>query len=128
MKLRILGCSGGIGGQLRTTSMLLDNDILIDAGTGVGNLSLKQLTRINHVFVTHSHLDHVSHIPFLVDTVGWMRNKPITVHATLEILKQHIFNWKIWPDFAQIPSPREVEECAGKHKPEMLLHNQIFVF
>lgn len=73
MKLRILGCSGGIGGQLRTTSMLLDNDILIDAGTGVGNLSFKQLTRINHVFVTHSHLDHVSHIPFLVDTVGWMQ-------------------------------------------------------
>jgi len=89
MKVRILGCSGGIGGQLRTTSMLLDNDILIDAGTGVGNLSFNQLTRINHVFVTHSHLDHVSHIPFLVDTVGWMRNKPITVHATLEILKQH---------------------------------------
>ena len=74
---------------MRTTSMLLDNDILIDAGTGVGNLSFKQLTRINHVFVTHSRLDHVSHIPFLVDTVGWVRNKPITVHATLEILKQH---------------------------------------
>lgn len=45
MKLQILGCSGRIGGQLRTTSMLLDNDILIDAGTGVGNLSLKRLTR-----------------------------------------------------------------------------------
>jgi phosphoribosyl 1,2-cyclic phosphodiesterase len=89
MKLRILGYSDGIGEQLRTTSMLLDNDILIDAGTGVGNLSLKQLTRINHVFVKHSHLDRVSHIPFLVDTVGWMRNKPITVRATLEILKQH---------------------------------------
>ncbi len=83
MKLRILGCNGGIGGYLRTTSMLLDNDILIDAGTGVGDLSLRQLTRINHVFVTHSHLDHVSPVPFLVDTVGWMRNKPITVHAAL---------------------------------------------
>jgi phosphoribosyl 1,2-cyclic phosphodiesterase len=89
MKFRILGCSGGIGGQLRTTSMLLDNDTLIDAGTGVGNLGLKQLTRINNLFVTPSHIDHVSHIPFLVDTAGWMRKKPITVHATLEILKQY---------------------------------------
>lgn len=40
MKLRKLGCSGGIGGALRTTSMLLDHDILIDAGTGVGDLSI----------------------------------------------------------------------------------------
>ena len=82
MKYRILGCSDGIGWYLRATSMLLDNDILIDAGTGVGDLGLKELTRINHVFVGHSLLDHVSHIPFFVDTVGWMRNLPITVQAT----------------------------------------------
>jgi ribonuclease BN (tRNA processing enzyme) len=106
MKLRILGCSGGIGDDLRTTSMLLDHDILIDAGTGVGDLSIADLARIDHVFVTHSHLDHVTSIPFMVDSVGWMRDKPITVHAiepTLEILRQHLFNWKIWPDFTQIP-------------------------
>lgn len=108
MKLRILGCSGGIGGELRTTSMLLDDDILIDAGTGVGDLPLDALARIDHVFVTHSHLDHVACIPFLVDTVGYMRNRPITVHAidpTLEILREHLFNWKLWPDFTRIPNP-----------------------
>jgi glyoxylase-like metal-dependent hydrolase (beta-lactamase superfamily II) len=60
MRLCILGCSGGIGGDLRTTSMLLDDDILIDAGTGVGDLSLQQLAKIDHIFVTHSHLDHVA--------------------------------------------------------------------
>jgi ribonuclease BN (tRNA processing enzyme) len=106
MKLKILGCSGGIGGNLRTTSMLLDHDILIDAGTGVGDLLLSELALIDHIFVTHSHMDHVASIPFLVDTVGWMRGKPITVHATAEtiaILKAHLFNWKLWPDFAQIP-------------------------
>jgi ribonuclease BN (tRNA processing enzyme) len=106
MKLRVLGCSGGIGGDLRTTSMLLDHDVLIDAGTGVGDLAIDQLARIDHVFLTHSHLDHVTSIPFLVDTVGWMRGRPITVHAiepTLEILRQHLFNWKLWPDFTKIP-------------------------
>ena len=106
MKIRILGCSGGIGGSLRTTSMLLDQDILIDAGTGVGDLGIEELARIDHVFLTHSHLDHVASIPFLVDSVGWMRDKPLTVYAiepTLEILRQHLFNWKLWPDFTQIP-------------------------
>jgi len=107
MQLRILGCSGGIGGELRTTSMLLDHDTLIDSGTGVGDLSINELTQIDHIFVTHSHMDHVATIPFIVDTVGWMRDRPITVHATREtlaILREHLFNWKLWPDFSQIPS------------------------
>ena len=102
-----MGCSGGIGGNLRTTSFLLDRDVLIDAGTGVSELSLGELTEIDHVFVTHSHLDHIASIPFLADSVGFMRDQPLTVYAsgeTLDILKQHIFNWKIWPDFTEIPN------------------------
>lgn len=109
VRIRVLGCSGGIGGRhLRTTTMLLDQDILIDAGTGVGELSLPELAQIDHVFVTHSHLDHVASIPFMVDTVGGMRSKPVIIYAlpaTIEILKNHIFNWSIWPDFARIPTP-----------------------
>jgi len=88
--------------------MLLDDDVLIDAGTGVGDLSLSELSLIDHVFVTHSHLDHIACIPLLMDSVGFMRNKPLTVHATgatLEIIREHVFNWKIWPDFTQIPNP-----------------------
>lgn len=107
MKLRILGCSGGIGSGSLTTAMLLDNDILIDAGTGVGSLSLDELVAIDHIFVTHAHLDHVATIPFLVDTVGCMRDKPIIVHAlqpTIDTLTQHLFNWSIWPDFSKIPT------------------------
>jgi len=108
MRLRVLGCSGGIGGRhLRTTSFLVDHDVLIDAGSGVGDLTLAELSQIDHVFITHSHLDHVTSIPFLVDTVGAMRSKPITVYATratIEILRNHLFNWAIWPDFAEIPS------------------------
>jgi ribonuclease BN (tRNA processing enzyme) len=106
MRIRVLGCSGGIGGSLRTTSFLVDDDILVDAGTGVGDLPLESLARIDHIFVSHSHLDHVASIPFLVDTVCWMRGSPIVVYGireTLDILRAHLFNWKIWPDFTQIP-------------------------
>jgi ribonuclease BN (tRNA processing enzyme) len=109
MRVRILGCSGGIGGNLRTTSMLVDRDILIDAGTGVGDLMVDDLIGIDHIFVTHSHLDHIACIPLLVDTVIGLREKHITLHATREtwqILKDHIFNWKIWPDFNAIPDEK----------------------
>jgi len=111
MRLRVLGCSGSIGGQQnRTTSFLVDHDILIDAGTGVGDLSLAELTLIDHIFVTHSHLDHVNSIAFFLDSVGALRPKPVTVYATgptIEILKKNLFNWDIWPDFTVIPTPEQ---------------------
>ncbi len=111
MRLRVLGCSGSIGGQQnRTTSFLVDQDILVDAGTGVGDLSLADLTLIDHIFVTHSHLDHVNSIAFFLDSVGALRPKPVTVYATrptISILKKNLFNWDIWPDFTQIPTPEQ---------------------
>jgi ribonuclease BN (tRNA processing enzyme) len=111
MRLRVLGCSGSIGGQQnRTTSFLVDHDILIDAGTGVGDLSLAELTLIDHIFITHSHLDHVDSIAFFLDSVGALRPKPVTVYTTgptIEILKKNLFNWDIWPDFTVIPTPEE---------------------
>jgi ribonuclease BN (tRNA processing enzyme) len=107
MQIKVLGCSGGIGGDMRTTSLLIDDDVLIDAGTGVGDLSLDALLKINHIFVTHTHLDHIGFIPLLLDTVMGLRTQPVTLHATAEvihILKTHMFNWLIWPDFNQIPN------------------------
>ncbi|MCA2999695.1 MAG: 3',5'-cyclic-nucleotide phosphodiesterase [Rhodocyclaceae bacterium] len=108
MQLKVLGCSGGIGGDLRTTSLLLDDDILIDAGTGVGDLSIDELARIDHVFISHAHLDHITSIPFLIDTVMGMRTTPLVLHSTsavLQAIKDHLFNWNIWPDFAKLPTP-----------------------
>ncbi|MBI5782999.1 MAG: 3',5'-cyclic-nucleotide phosphodiesterase [Gammaproteobacteria bacterium] len=108
MKIRILGASGGIGAQARTTSLLVDRDILIDAGTGVGDLTLPELRAIDHVFLTHSHLDHVTMLPFLLDTVGVDRERPVKVHAqeaTLDTLRRHLFNGQLWPDFSRIPTP-----------------------
>ena len=107
MKIKVLGCSGGIGGDQYTTALLVDDDILIDAGTGVNRLSMEALARIDHVFITHSHMDHITSIPLMVDTVARMRDKPLVLHATeatLGILRGHIFNWEIWPDFSRIPT------------------------
>ncbi|MEW5788647.1 MAG: 3',5'-cyclic-nucleotide phosphodiesterase [Pseudomonadota bacterium] len=108
MRIEVLGCSGGIGDGRHTTSFLVDEDILLDAGSGVTTLSLAALARIRHVFITHSHLDHILALPLLLDSVAAHRNEPLVLHAipeVLEILKDHLFNWRIWPDFARVPSP-----------------------
>ena len=107
MQLRILGCSGGIGQHLRTSSYLIDDDILLDAGTGVGDLSLDEMRKLKHIFITHSHMDHIVSIPLLIDTLFSDLKEPLIVHArqeTIDTFKKHIFNWNIWPDFTELPS------------------------
>lgn len=111
MDLRVLGCSGGVGVDLRTTTLLIDSDILIDAGTGLGDLSLDEMAQIKHIFVTHSHLDHITGIPLLVDTIFERITTPVVIHAqpeTLNALQTHIFNNTIWPDFSRLPTEAPV--------------------
>ncbi len=111
MIIQVLGCSGSIAAGSKTTSFLLDDDVLVDAGTGVGDLSLEALVKIEHILVSHSHLDHVLSIGLLADSVIRARRiearGPIWVHAlpeTLAALRTHIFNGVIWPDFTRLPS------------------------
>lgn len=111
MIVQVLGCSGAIAAGCRTTAFLLDEDVLIDAGTGVGDLALDALARIDHILISHSHLDHVLAIGLLADSVMRQRRAaergPIRVHAlpeTLAALRAHIFNGVIWPDFTRLPS------------------------
>ncbi|TDP73072.1 MBL fold metallo-hydrolase [Roseateles toxinivorans] len=112
MKIRVLGCSGAIAAGYKTTAFLLDDDVLIDAGTGVGDLPLEALAAIDHILISHSHLDHVLSIALLADAVMRLRQQrgrpPIQVHGlaqTLDALRQHVFNGIIWPDFTRLPSP-----------------------
>ena len=108
ISLRLLGCQGGIGGSARqTTCYLLGDSVLVDAGTGLGTLPLEEMLRIDHVVLTHAHLDHIACLPLLVDSVASQRNTPIQVWAlpeVIDILASHIFNEKIWPDFTKIPT------------------------
>jgi ribonuclease BN (tRNA processing enzyme) len=107
MQVRVLGCSGAIAKDCRTTSFLIDSDLLVDAGTGVGDLTLDEMAGIDDVLLTHSHLDHIAALPLMIDAVASRRSQPLRVHAlraTIEALRAHVFNNVIWPDFASIPS------------------------
>ncbi len=106
----MLGCSGAIAQGCRTTSFLLGNHILVDAGTGVGDLTLDEMQAIDHVFLSHSHLDHIAALPLMLDAISSRRSHPVEVYAlpeTLQALRQHIFNNVIWPDFSRIPTPEK---------------------
>ncbi len=82
--------------------------MLIDAGTGLGDLPLNHMTGIRHIFLTHSHMDHIVGLPLLADSMFGVHDEPIMVYAqeaTIEAIKKHVFNWVIWPDFSELPTP-----------------------
>ena len=110
LKVRVLGCSGGVGSGRKTTAMLIDDDMLIDAGTGVADLTIEELGNIDTVLLTHAHLDHTVGLPLFLDTAFENRKGvPVDVFAnsdTLDALKKHIFNNVIWPDFTVLPDPK----------------------
>ena len=130
MLIRVLGCSGAIAAGCKTTAFLLGDDVLVDAGTGVGDLTLEELARIDHILISHSHLDHVLAIGLLADSVIRPREAagrpPVQVHAlapTLAALRAHVFNGVIWPDFTRLPSAERpvLELVPIEHGQRLLL-------
>ncbi len=108
MRITTLGCNASITGELRTTCYKVDDDILIDVGSGAGDLSLAQSIAVDTVFLTHSHLDHCALLPMLADAAGSFRDAPLNVYAlpeTIATLKQHLFNGQLWPDYTVQPTP-----------------------
>ncbi|RME37874.1 MAG: 3',5'-cyclic-nucleotide phosphodiesterase [Deltaproteobacteria bacterium] len=106
MRIRVLGSYGARLPGFQTSSLLIDERILLDAGTVTAALDLDRQTAIDHVLLTHAHLDHMVDLAFLVDNVLTLRREPITIWApeeVLESLRRHLFNDVVWPDFSRIP-------------------------
>jgi ribonuclease BN (tRNA processing enzyme) len=84
------------------SSYVIDDVVAIDAG-GLGLIGdLSAQSHVQHVFITHSHLDHIASLPVFLDTVFQSGNECVTLHAsaaTLETLRRDVFNDRVWPDF-----------------------------
>lgn len=105
MKLRPLGYSGSATGGSDTTSLLVNDKILIDAGTGARKLSMAELKNIQDIVITHSHMDHIAYLPLIADTLFNQTDDPINIYCLKETelaLRDNIFNNTIWPDFLTI--------------------------
>jgi len=114
VKLEILGCSGGVGHGLKTTTFLIDDALLLDAGTGIELLKMDQMLAIRDVVITHAHIDHIIGLPLMLATIYDKHQHPINVYALPEViaaLEQHIFNWTIWPDYTKLPETAPILHC-----------------
>ena len=107
MDIQILGCYGGQLPGKRLTSLLINNEILIEAGGVTDAIGINGQNAIKHIVISHAHMDHIRDIPMLVDNVFGMKTFPINVIAAkpvIEALRNHIFNDIIFPDFTALPT------------------------
>ncbi|HUX08241.1 MAG TPA: 3',5'-cyclic-nucleotide phosphodiesterase [Acidobacteriota bacterium] len=108
MKIRVLGCYGGMDGGHGLTSFLINDWLAIDAGAITDALSFEEQKKITDVIITHSHLDHTTSLPFLVDNIFGTKHKPLNIFGHTDVLndlRKHVFNDVSWPDFTCLPSP-----------------------
>jgi len=107
MKIKVLGCSGAEFPGHNPSSFLLDDRILFDAGSLTNILDQKNQLKVEHIFITHAHLDHVTGIPYLAENIVFsnMRRRVniISIPYVMKIIKRHLLNGSVWPDFTVIP-------------------------
>src|SRR3989454_8476786 len=107
MKVRVLGAFGSEGLGQRPSAFLVNDRVLVDAGSVSGALTVPEQLEVEHALITHTHLDHVAGLAFLAETLACCSaRRPVTVASTAPIvdaLKTAVFNNVVWPDFARIP-------------------------
>jgi cAMP phosphodiesterase len=109
MKVKVLGGHGGVTIGFQATSFLIDDELLIDAGSVASTLSIDRQSHIKHILISHSHLDHIKDLAFLCDNCFGLRPQPFDVwtHPTvIKIIRQHLFNDTVWPDFSVLPNAK----------------------
>ena len=94
MKIRVLGCFGSrIPGRF-TSSLLVDEKFLLDAGTISSALSQEEQLALEGIVLTHAHMDHIVDLAFLADNIfGRPESMKIWAPApVLEAVQNHLFN------------------------------------
>lgn len=109
MKLRVLGSAGAEFPDFRPPAFLINDHLLLDAGTIGSVLTEEEQWKLDHLFITHSHLDHIRAIPALADNIIVKNLRhTVTVHSVQDVvaaMQNHLFNNIIWPDFTVLPTP-----------------------
>jgi cAMP phosphodiesterase len=110
MKVKVLGCSGSEAIGHNPPGFLVNDTVMLDAGTITSALTIEQQSRITDVFISHTHLDHIKSLLFLADNVIGRVRKPVNIRSipkVLDAIRKHLMNDVIWPDFTKIPTPRD---------------------
>lgn len=103
-EITILGAYGTKATYQETSSFLINESHVIDAGNLINSLD-EDAARIDTIWLTHSHLDHIVDIAYVLDLYFTLRKRPLNIMGlpdTIEAIKKYFLNDIIWPDFSKI--------------------------
>jgi ribonuclease BN (tRNA processing enzyme) len=79
MRMHVLGCFGGEALGCRLTSLLIDDKLLLDAGSVTSGLTIDAQADIDHILITHVHISHIVDLAYLADNLFGIRSRPVEV-------------------------------------------------
>jgi ribonuclease BN (tRNA processing enzyme) len=89
------------------TSFLIDGQLAVDAGAVSRVLSIEEQRQVRHILISHSHMDHIASLPFLIENSFANGDAAVNIYCTKRVLanvRRHMFNNDTWPDFSRIPN------------------------
>lgn len=108
MRLKVLGAYGASDAEHNLTGYLIDDWFAVDAGTLTSKLSFTQQAKVQAVYITHPHADHIRDLPHLIHNRFAQSTGTLTIFASREVmdlLARDVFNGTVWPDFSTILAP-----------------------
>lgn len=118
--MKVLGAFGSKTKDSHLSSYLLDEKTVIDAGNLIQSLG-DDFLKLDNILITHAHYDHIVDLPIAIDAFYARLQKPLNIFATqevIDILKENLFNNKIWPDFSNILLMNQSENTILFHSLE----------
>jgi cAMP phosphodiesterase len=107
MIVKVGGCYGGVAPGFNSVGFLLNEKLLLEGGTATSVFNSAEQESIEHILISHIHLDHTKEIFFLLDNLAQTGAKAVTLAGTSEVVegaRKYLFNEQIWPDFSVLPS------------------------
>jgi len=101
MKIRFIGAHNSESKKTRNSTIIIDENIAIDAGCLASELTFSEQEKIDAIFLTHGHYDHIKEIPAYAFNNIKKTTKVYGNSETLNILKTHLVDGLIYPKFTQ---------------------------
>lgn len=107
MQIKILGSAvdSECSGEQFAASYVINGRIAIDAGSIGFQSSIAAQRAIEHLFLSHGHMDHIASLPMFLDNVYQPGRDCVSIHAhqdTLNTLRTDVFNERLWPDLIRL--------------------------
>jgi ribonuclease BN (tRNA processing enzyme) len=110
MDIEVIGCDGAPAPGRLPMTLLVNETVMIDAGSAVSGLDPARAGKVKAVLLSHGHLDHIRELGFLPFHRDPERDGLLDILGTEKVIRavrSAVFNADHWIDFERPRPPRK---------------------